>query len=72
MVSHSVTHRKGVIMSGREKDRKLRRRRNRRKKIRKLKRQLEEAKTVLEREKIMDKILRLGRYIPAKWLKQNE
>lgn len=59
-------------MSGREKDKKLRRRKRRRKKIRRLKRQLSEANGSAERQKLIEKLTRFSRYLPEGWLRQLE
>ena len=57
-------------MSGREKDRKLRRKKSRRKKIHKLKQQLDNATSVTEREKIFRKLLRYRRFLSEEWLEK--
>ena len=51
-------------MSGREKDRKLRRRQRRRKKLRKLKVQLTQTKDLKTQKKIEDKIREISVYLP--------
>ena len=51
--------------SGREKDRKLKRRRSRRKKIKKLKSRLVEVKNLEEKERIIEKIKKISLY-PSK------
>jgi hypothetical protein len=56
-----------IFMSGREKDRKLRRRRRRRRKLRKLKLRLAQAKNDSERKVLVDKIRRISltnNYVP--------
>jgi hypothetical protein len=47
---------------GREKDRKLRRRRRRQRKLRKLKKQLNDAKDLREKQRIIGKIKRISVY----------
>jgi hypothetical protein len=51
-------------MAGREKDRKLRRRRSRRKKLQKLKAKLAETKDLKRREHLIEKIKRISVYPP--------
>ena len=56
---------KGVIMSGREKDRKLHRRQRRHKKLRKLQAQMAQTKDLKTREKIEDKIKKISVHFPS-------
>ena len=51
-------------MSGREKDRKLRRRQKRRKKLQKFKEQLPQTKDLKKREQIIEKIKKRSVYLP--------
>ena len=53
------------MASGREKDRKLRRRRRRKKKLRKLKARLKTTKDLDKRKHLIEKITKISIYTPA-------